>query len=82
MAKGLTFEQVIERTTLNAAKALNRPDLGSLEEGGVADIAVFEVDQKKRVRCVMTIRNGRVVWDTEGLSLTDWKDAGPYSNFK
>ena len=25
---------------------------------------------------------GTVVWDSEGLSLTNWKDAGPYSNYK
>jgi hypothetical protein len=30
----------------------------------------------------LTVRNGEVVWDSEGLSRTDWRDAGPYSNFK
>jgi dihydroorotase len=97
LAMGLTLEQVIERGTINPAKAIRRPDLGSLEEGGVADIAVLEVRKgrfplldsghgkltaDKEVRCVLTVRNGDVVWDTEGLSLTDWKEAGPYSNFK
>jgi dihydroorotase len=97
LAMGLTLEQVIERTTVNPAKAIRRPDLGSLEEGGTADIAVLEVRKgqfafldsghgklttDREIRCVMTVRNGDIVWDTEGLSLTDWKDAGPYSNFK
>lgn len=97
LAMGLTVEQVIERSTVNPAKAIRRPDLGSIEEGGVADIAVLELRKGrfafldsghgkftagKELRCVLTVRNGKIVWDTEGLSLTDWQDAGPYSNFK
>jgi len=94
---GMTLEQVIERSTINPAKAIRRPELGNLSEGGVADIAVLELQKgqfafldsghgkligDKRLRCVLTVRNGKVVWDTEGLSLTEWSNAGPYSNFK
>jgi dihydroorotase len=97
LAMGLTLEQVIERSTINPAKAIRRADLGSIEEGGIADIAVLEMRKgpvafldsghgkltaDRELRCVLTIRNGNVVWDSEGLSLTDWQDAGPYSNFK
>lgn len=97
LAMGLTLDQVIERSTINPAKAIRRKDLGSIEEGGVADIAVLELQKGKfafldsghgklttdrALRCVLTVRNGEVVWDTEGLSLEDWKAAGPYSNFK
>ena len=45
LAMGLTLEQVIERSTLNPAKAIRRPDLGSIEEGGIADIAVLELQK-------------------------------------
>jgi dihydroorotase len=94
---GLSFEQVIERSTSKPAKAIRRPELGQLSEGGIADIAVFEIQKgrfgfvdsglgrlmgDRKIRCVMTVRSGRVVWDTEGLSTVDWKDAGPYTNFK
>jgi dihydroorotase len=97
LAMGLTLEQVIERTTVNAAKAIRRSDLGSLEEGGIADLAVLEIRKgpvafldsghgkltaNEEIRCVLTIRHGDVVWDSEGLSTTDWKEAGAYSNFK
>jgi dihydroorotase len=97
LAMGMTIDQVIERSTFNPAKAIRRADLGSIEEGGIADIAVLEVRKgpvafldsghgklttDKEIRCVLTIRNGRVVWDSEGLSLTDWQAAGPYTNFK
>ena len=94
---GLTLEQVIERSTVNPAKAIRRPELGTLSEGSAADIAVLELEEgkfafldsghgklvgDKRLRCVLTVKDGKVVWDTEGLSLTDWSAAGPYSNFK
>ncbi len=94
---GATLEQVVERSTIRPAKAIRRPELGSLREGGIADIAVFSLDRgrfefldsgrgkltgDKNLRCVLTIREGKVVWDSEGLSLTDWRDAGPYSNYK
>lgn len=97
LAMGMTLDQVVERTTVRAATAIRRPDLGLLAEGGTADIAVFELRKgsfgfvdsgharmpaDRELRCVLTIRDGEVVWDTEGLSLTDWKKAGPYSNFK
>jgi dihydroorotase len=94
---GLSFEQVIERSTVRPAQAIRRPELGQLSEGGIADIAVFKVETgqfgfvdsgqskmmgDRRIRCVLTIRNGRIVWDTEGLSLTDWQAAGRYSNYR
>lgn len=98
LAMGLTIEQVVERTTLGPAKAIRRPDLGSIDVGGVADLAVLELLRSgtfafldsghakmtadKELRCVLTVRNGVVVWDSEGLSLTHWRDAGPYSNYK
>ena len=42
---GMTLHQVIERTTVNAAKAIRRYDLGNLDEGAVADIAVLEFEE-------------------------------------
>ena len=80
LATGLPLDRLIARATVNAAKALGRPDLGGLDENGPADVAVL--DTRRGVRCVLTVRGGDIVWDTEGLSLTDWQAAGPYSNFK
>ena len=94
---GLTFEQVIERVTVAPAKAIRRPELGTLSEGSAADIALIEIERgsfafldsgfgkltgSQRLRCAMTIRAGKVVWDADGLAAADWKDSGPYSNFK
>src|ERR1051326_2795424 len=52
-----------------------KPD--GLKEGGVADIELM--DGK---RSILRVKNGVIVWDTEGLSIPDWQRAGPYSNFK
>ncbi|MDA1311790.1 MAG: amidohydrolase/deacetylase family metallohydrolase [Acidobacteria bacterium] len=94
---GLTFEQVIDRTTLNPARLIRRTDLGTLTEGAEADIAVFRITKgkfgfldsglekmigDKKIFCAMTIRKGKIVWDTEGLSATEYTNAGPYTNFK
>src|SRR5439155_10460347 len=38
---GMTLEQVIERSTVNPARAIHRPELGTLTEGSSADIAVI-----------------------------------------
>jgi len=94
---GRTVEQIIERVTANAAFAIKRPELGALSEGSVADIAVLEIqdgkfgfldsahtrlDATRRFRCLLTVRNGAIVWDSDGLSTPDTIKAGPYTNFK
>jgi hypothetical protein len=42
---------------------------------------LFESNRDK-LRCVLTIRHGVIVWDPEGLATIDWTAAGPYTNFK
>jgi predicted amidohydrolase len=97
LALGVTLEQIVERTTAAPAKAIRHPELGRIWEGGAADLAVLEIrsgqfgfldfgharlSATKELRCVLTVLGGAVVWDPLGLSLTHWRDAGPYSNFK
>jgi len=78
---GLTPEAFIEQRTVSAAKMIRKPELGTLGEGSDADVALFESDDG-RLKCVLTVRHGAVVWDAEGLATTDWAAAGPYTNFK
>ena len=80
--EGKPVEQIVDLATVDSARAIRRPDLGTLSEGSVADIALLELTDHKRLRCVLTVRNGAVVWDSEGLAATDWIKAGPYSNYK
>lgn len=42
---GVTIEQVIERTTVNAARAIRRNELGNLDEENIADIAVLKLER-------------------------------------
>ena len=94
---GVPIEQLVERVTVRAARAIKRPELATLREGGLADVAVIELQTgrfsfldaghgrlqgDRRLRAVLTIRKGEVVWDSEGLSHTDWSKAGPYTNYR
>jgi dihydroorotase len=45
MALGFSLEQVIKLTTCSPADILGRPDLGRIELGGEADLAVFHARQ-------------------------------------
>jgi dihydroorotase len=93
---GMKLEEVVERATVRPARALRRTDLGTLAEGTAADVAVFEVEQgrfgyvdsgharltgDRNIRCVLTVRDGAVVWDPDGRSRPDWQTT-QYSNYR
>jgi len=67
---GLTFENIINAWTINAAYALRRSDnTGSVEPGKKADFAVLDTDDYREVFYnvaenlnVMTIKNGRIIY--------------------
>jgi dihydroorotase len=90
---GMPLEEVTYRSTVTPAREIKRPELGTLTEGGVADIAVLELmkgkfgfvdsgharaDGTEKLRCMMTVRAGKIVWDAEGWSWPDWHKAGKY----
>ena len=49
----------------------------NLSEGMTADLTLIEAS-----RIILTIRNGKVITDDEGLTIPDLGRAGPYSHFK
>lgn len=82
---GMTFEDIIFRSTWNPAQSLRRDDLGHLSEGYVADIAVFSIRKgtfgfvdtggtrlngDRRIETELTIRGGKIVYDQNGISAT------------
>ncbi len=84
---GMNMQQVIEASTWKPAQVIKRQDLGHLSEGAGADIAVFTVRkgdfgfidvQKKRMpgserlECELTVRDGAVVYDLNGISSPIW----------
>jgi dihydroorotase len=92
MAMGLSLEEVIERASWNAASAIHKNDLGNLSEGNVADIAVLRVRDghfgfidaggnviqgTKKLEAELTVRNGKIVWDLNGISAAPMTAARP-----
>jgi len=98
MNLGMTLPDAILRSTVNPAKAIKRfPELGTLSEGREADIAVLKYEtgvfalkdawRKKllgttRVRCVLTVRGGEIVFDEDGLGFPEWTEAGQYERIE
>jgi len=85
---GATMDQVIEMLTVNPAREIRRPQLGNLDVGAEADVAVLRVDNgkfgfldsagarfdgKQMIACEMTLRKGRIVWDLNARAADDWK---------
>ena len=92
MNMGMSLEDVVMRSTSESAKLIRRPELGTLSVGACADVAVIRVlkgefgyvdcgyakiNGDSRLDCQMTIRGGSVLYDPNGLSLPEWRDAPP-----
>lgn len=84
---GMTVKDVVEQTTWSSAKAIKREDLGHLSVGAVADVTILnlrkgdfgfiDVTKKKmkgnqKLECELTIREGNVVYDLNGLAVEPW----------
>lgn len=94
MLLGMSLQDVVLRSTVNPAKEIGHyPEIGTLSVGRGADIAVFENQSGvfafkdswpakrlgvHRLECVLTIRNGHIVYDRDGRAFPAWKSAGDY----
>jgi dihydroorotase len=94
MLLGMTLQDAVLRSTMNPAKAIARfPEIGTLGEGRVADIAVLDLRtgvfafkdawQKKmmgtkKLECALTVRAGSLVYDRDGRGFPEWTEAGQY----
>jgi dihydroorotase len=92
LAMGVSLEDVIRRSTVNPAKEIHRPELGTLSVGKDADIAVLEeqhgqfgyidcgvarMDGNVKLVARMTVRAGKILYDPTGLSMIEWEKARP-----
>jgi dihydroorotase len=91
---GMTLQDAIEKSTVRPSKVIRKfPELGTLGEGRVADIAVLKLrrgvfgftDSKRRrligtqkLEAVLTLRAGKLVFDQDGLAFPEWQTAGDY----
>ncbi|MCW3080896.1 amidohydrolase/deacetylase family metallohydrolase [Segetibacter sp.] len=83
MAMGMDLKSVITASTWNPAKEIKREELGNLSVGSGADVAIlnvregkfglfdytgFRIPAGKRLECEMTIRDGKIVYDFNGIA--------------
>lgn len=88
LALGMGLDAVILRATWNPAKEIHHEELGNLSVGAPADVAVLRLergrfgftdtygarlDGTQKLTCEMTVRNGKVVYDLNGISRPEWK---------
>ncbi|CAN5546249.1 amidohydrolase/deacetylase family metallohydrolase [soil metagenome] len=88
MAIGVPLVDVIRRSTVAPAKEINRPELGTLTVGGVADVAVFDLERgsfdyvdcerttltgDQHLKCELTVFNGDIVYNPNSRGLKTWE---------
>jgi dihydroorotase len=87
MAMGLSLSEVVAEMTAHPAREIRREDLGNLSVGSVADVAVLRLekgrfgftdmvntrlDGKQKLVDEMTIKDGRIVYDLNGMEALPW----------
>jgi len=90
---GMPLDEVILRSTWTPAREIKHEELGNLSVGAAADVAVLRVEEghfgfvdtygarlrgTRKLECELTVRNGRVVWDLNGITREDWDKLGKY----
>ena len=87
LAMGMSLDDVVVRSTWNPAKEIHHEELGNLSVGSPADVTVLRVENgnfgftdiygarlvgKQRLAAELTIRNGKVVYDLNGITRPEW----------
>jgi dihydroorotase len=87
LAMGMPLPQVIARATWNPAREIKQDGLGHLSAGAIADIAVLRLEKGRfgyldmygakltgaqRLVAEMTLKDGKIVYELNGLSRPDW----------
>ncbi len=87
LALGMPLDDVIARSTWNPARAIKQEQLGHLTVGAIADVAVLRLEKgrfgygdqfgarlmgNERLSAEMTLKDGRIVYDLNGLSRPAW----------
>jgi dihydroorotase len=87
LALGMSVDDVIARVTWHPAREIGQEQLGNLSPGAPADVTVLRVengsfgftdsmgarlDGKQKFVAELTIRNGKVVFDLNGMTRPEW----------
>lgn len=85
---GASLEDVIRMSTSEPARIIQHPELGNLDVGAEADVALLRVEEgsfhlldsaqarypgDRRIAADMTIRAGKIVYDEGGRGAIDWQ---------
>jgi dihydroorotase len=92
---GMALDDVIGRSTWNPAREIKHEELGNLSVGAPADVAVIRVLNgnfgfvdidgarmrgSQKLICELTVRDGKVVYDLNGITREDWDKLGAHYN--
>jgi dihydroorotase len=92
LAMGMSLDDVIARSTWNPAREIRHEELGHLSAGAPADIAVLRLESgnfgfvdmygarlrgTQKLTCELTLRDGKVVYDLNGMTRPDWNTLPP-----
>lgn len=84
LALGMPLKEVIMASTWKPAEVIDRKELGHLSVGAIADVAVLKLHKgrfgffdvarykqigKQKLECEMTLKDGRIVYDLNALSI-------------
>jgi dihydroorotase len=87
MAMGMSVDDVVARSTWNPAREIRQEQLGNLSVGSSADITVLRLEKgtfgfvdmygarmngTQKLTCELTLRDGKVVYDLNGMTRPDW----------
>ena len=88
LAMGMSLDDVVAKSTWNPAKEIHHEELGNLSVGSPADVSVLRLEAgnfgftdmygarmngKQRLECELTVHNGKVVYDLNGITRPEWK---------
>jgi dihydroorotase len=91
LAMGMPLDEVILKSTWNPARQIHREELGNLSVGAPADVAVIRLTKgdygfvdinggrlkgTQLLSSEITLRDGKVQYDQNGLTRTDWDKIG------
>jgi len=87
LAMGMSLDDVVRWSTWNPAREIKHGELGHLSPGASADVAVLRLETgsfgftdmygarlrgTQKLTCELTLRDGKVVYDLNGMTRPDW----------
>jgi dihydroorotase len=95
LAMGVPLKEVVAEMTSHPSHEIKHDELGNLSEGSIADVTVLRVEQgsfgftdmantrldgSQKLLCELTIKDGKIVYDLNGISTDLWNaPPGPHA---